>query len=286
MPAARRIARPIARGDVVLVPFPFSDLSAGKRRPAVVLWAHPARVDFLLAFVSSQRLRSHEVGDVAVLPTHPEFTLTGLAVPSKIRTTKLVTLSGALLKRWLGRLGPLAYGRSGSRVGGRPRHQHRALPRGGASRRTLPSRGPQRCGWHDSALGGSRRSRGIERRIRSSMARTETVARVNHQEHEGHQGKRDGRSSNPIFVALVFFVVKDPWAHGRFLGVRRSEFEPGHEVPGSQAVDASPYCAELSRRLRCRAPRSVHGTNRCELHHLPARPNEFTSKNVAGNFTR
>jgi len=89
------------------VPFPFSDRSAAKRRPAVVLWAHPARIDFLLAFISSQGLRVREVGDVPVLPTHPEFSLTGLAAASKIRTTKLVTLSGTLLRRWLGRLGPL-----------------------------------------------------------------------------------------------------------------------------------------------------------------------------------
>ena len=102
-----RIARPIARGDVVLVPFPFTDLSASKRRPAVVLWADPARADFLLAFISSQRIRASEVGAVPLLPTHPEFSLTGLAAPSTIRTTKAVTLSGALLRRWLGRLGPL-----------------------------------------------------------------------------------------------------------------------------------------------------------------------------------
>ncbi len=107
MPGRGHIARPIARGDIVLVPFPFTDLSATKRRPAVVLWADPARVDFLLAFISSQRIRASEVGAVALLPTHPEFSLAGLAAPSTIRTTKLVTLSGALLRRWLGRLGPL-----------------------------------------------------------------------------------------------------------------------------------------------------------------------------------
>ena len=107
MPTARRIARPIARGDVVLVPFPFSDLSSTKRRPAVVLLVDSNHADFLLAFISSQRLRAHEIGDVSLLPTHPEFRQTGLAVPSKIRTTKLVTLSDALLRRWLGRLGPL-----------------------------------------------------------------------------------------------------------------------------------------------------------------------------------
>ena len=102
-----RVTRPIARGDIVLIPFPFTDLSASKRRPAVVLWADPARVDFVLAFISSQRLRRAAVGDVPLLPTHPEFALTGLVMPSTIRATKLATLSGALLRRWLGRLGPL-----------------------------------------------------------------------------------------------------------------------------------------------------------------------------------
>ena len=42
-----------------------------------------------------------------ILPTHPEFSLTGLSTPSKIRATKLVTLERRLLTRWLGRIGPL-----------------------------------------------------------------------------------------------------------------------------------------------------------------------------------
>ncbi len=107
MPGRGRVTRPIARGDIVLVPFPFTDLSASKRRPAVVLWADPTRADLVLAFISSQRIRRTAVGDVPLLPTHPEFALTGLVAPSTIRATKLVTLSGALLRRWLGRLGPL-----------------------------------------------------------------------------------------------------------------------------------------------------------------------------------
>jgi mRNA interferase MazF len=99
--------RPVARGDIVLVAFPFTDLSQTKRRPAVVLWASPTQTDFTLAFISSRQIGQIAMGETAVLPTHPEFSLTGLSVPSKIRATKLVTLSRALVTRWLGRIGPL-----------------------------------------------------------------------------------------------------------------------------------------------------------------------------------
>ena len=105
--AQSRATRPIARGDIALVAFPFTDLSTTKRRPAVVLWADPAQTDFTLAFIGSQQIGRVGVGEIAVLPTHPEFALTGLGMPSKIRVTKLVTLARGLLKRWLGRLGPL-----------------------------------------------------------------------------------------------------------------------------------------------------------------------------------
>ncbi len=101
-----RMTRPLARGDIVLVAFPFTDLSTTKRRPALVLWADPAQTDFTLAFISSQ-LGQPSVGETVILPTHPEFSLTGLSTLSKIRATKLVTLARTLLTRWLGRIGPL-----------------------------------------------------------------------------------------------------------------------------------------------------------------------------------
>lgn len=99
--------RPVARGDVVLVAFPFTDLSQTKRRPAVVLWAAPTQTDFTFAFITSQQIGRIVIGETTVLPSHPEFSLTGLSVPSKIRVTKLVTLSRTLVTRWLGCLGPL-----------------------------------------------------------------------------------------------------------------------------------------------------------------------------------
>ena len=45
------------RGDVVLIPFPFTDLTTTKTRPAVVVSSqlyHQVRSELLLAYVSSQ----------------------------------------------------------------------------------------------------------------------------------------------------------------------------------------------------------------------------------------
>lgn len=100
-------SRPIvSRGDVVLVPFPFTDLTSTKLRPAVVFRAATDQSDFVLAFVSS-RVAPQGVGDVVVSPRHPEYGMTGLALASTIRLSKIVTLARSLLVRRIGRLGPL-----------------------------------------------------------------------------------------------------------------------------------------------------------------------------------
>jgi len=95
----------LARGDVVLAAFPFADLSATKRRPAIIIATHPAYGELTLAFVTSQHTGFASDAEVLLLPTHPEFPLTGLSVASKLRADKLVTLAPHLLTRKLGRLG-------------------------------------------------------------------------------------------------------------------------------------------------------------------------------------
>src|SRR5437870_5292463 len=97
--------RPLSRGDVVLTHFPFTDLSATKRRPAVIVGSDPTMMDFTLVFISSQQVAHLNPGETAVLTTHPEFALTGLTVDSKIRAAKIVTLSRTLITRRLGLLG-------------------------------------------------------------------------------------------------------------------------------------------------------------------------------------
>ncbi len=67
---------PLARGDIVLAAFPFADLSSTKRRPAVVVRTNFALGEFTLAFVTSQHAGSALDGEVLLLPSHPEFSLT------------------------------------------------------------------------------------------------------------------------------------------------------------------------------------------------------------------
>lgn len=90
------------RGDIVIVRFPFTDLSGSKRRPAIVLAVYPP--DIVVAFISSVIPPTPELSDVLVQPTRADFAATGLKVPSVIRLRKLATLDQNLITRRMGRL--------------------------------------------------------------------------------------------------------------------------------------------------------------------------------------
>ena len=47
------MAKPLHHGDVVLVPFPFADLSGRKVRPAVIVSTDPQGPELILAFITS-----------------------------------------------------------------------------------------------------------------------------------------------------------------------------------------------------------------------------------------
>jgi mRNA interferase MazF len=99
--------QPLARGDIVLAHVPFTDLSTTKLRPAAVAASNAAHDDYLLMFVSSRQNIVAEPGDLPLLPSHPEFYMTGLFAPSILRAGKMITLSSKLIERHIGRLGPL-----------------------------------------------------------------------------------------------------------------------------------------------------------------------------------
>lgn len=89
-------------GDVVLVPFPFTDQLATKKRPAVVVSSavyHRERPDLILIAVTSQVRPSNIVGEVAVA----RWKEAGLLKPSVIKPV-LATVHRSRVLRKLGRL--------------------------------------------------------------------------------------------------------------------------------------------------------------------------------------
>ena len=93
-------------GLVVLLRFPFSDLSSSKLRPAVVL-AHAGGADWVLCQVTS-----NPYGDPEALPLGAtSFASGGLSRDSFARPGKLFTASEAIVVRVAGSLTPVAHRR-------------------------------------------------------------------------------------------------------------------------------------------------------------------------------
>lgn len=91
-------------GDVVLVPFPFTDQSASKQRPGVIvsgLAYHRARRDLILMPITSQLRGSGDFGEVIV----QDWQSAGLLKPSAIKPV-LATFERSLVRKALGRLSP------------------------------------------------------------------------------------------------------------------------------------------------------------------------------------
>ncbi|MFN0146160.1 MAG: type II toxin-antitoxin system PemK/MazF family toxin [Dehalococcoidia bacterium] len=91
------------RGDVVTVPFPFTELTAAKIRPALVLGGW--RRDVTLAFLTTQP--TDDPYAVLLRPGTPEFQATGLRAASTVRLSRLVTVNVSTILRRLGTAGPM-----------------------------------------------------------------------------------------------------------------------------------------------------------------------------------
>ncbi|WP_020401699.1 type II toxin-antitoxin system PemK/MazF family toxin [Gracilimonas tropica] len=88
------------KGDIVLVPFPFTDLTGAKNRPALVLISDD--LDVTLCFISTQ-LKWKENTDIVLSPSNRN----GLKKKSLIRLSKIATVDKELV---LGKLGELNQG--------------------------------------------------------------------------------------------------------------------------------------------------------------------------------
>jgi mRNA interferase MazF len=80
------------KGDGVVVPFPFSDLSTVKRRPALVV-AAPGGDDIILCQITSQQIRDR----YAVGITETDFTEGTLRKLSNVRPNRLFSASTNLI---------------------------------------------------------------------------------------------------------------------------------------------------------------------------------------------
>ena len=87
------------KGDIVVVPFPFSDLTRSKRRPALVV-QHFDGEDLLLVQITSKSVSDH----LAIPLSVNEFQSGSLNKLSNIRPNKLFTSSRNLILYKIGSL--------------------------------------------------------------------------------------------------------------------------------------------------------------------------------------
>ena len=93
------------RGEVWLAHFPFTDDSAAKLRPVLVVSADRFNSgdDVVVVPISSKPNRDDPFS-IYLDPSHPEFSATGLRFPSAIKWTKLMAISKRVVTRRLGKL--------------------------------------------------------------------------------------------------------------------------------------------------------------------------------------
>jgi mRNA interferase MazF len=92
--------------DIVLLRFPFTDLSAAKLRPVLVLTQPNSQGDFVAVQVTSQLHHS-----VQAELTNSDFELGGLPKPSIVRPDKIFTLNQDLVARRVGKMKDAAFDR-------------------------------------------------------------------------------------------------------------------------------------------------------------------------------
>ena len=90
---------------IVLVPFPFDDLTQAKPRPAVCLTnAIGVHRHIVVAFITSQVPAAPMTTDIILDSNRADFQQTGLLVASTLRLHRLVTVNRSIIQRELGRL--------------------------------------------------------------------------------------------------------------------------------------------------------------------------------------
>lgn len=91
------------KGKIVLISFPFTDLTSTKLRPALVLYE--GEKDVVVAFISSRITKARPI-DISINENHSEFKQTGLKLASTVKLDKIATISKELILGEIGEVGP------------------------------------------------------------------------------------------------------------------------------------------------------------------------------------
>ena len=89
------------KGDVVVVPFPFSDLTQAKKRPALVISVLEGD-DLILCQITSQRIKDK----YAISIDDKDFAEGSLNQPSNVRPNRLFTADSHIVLYRVGNLTP------------------------------------------------------------------------------------------------------------------------------------------------------------------------------------
>lgn len=89
------------RGSIVILPFPFSDLSNSKRRPALVIGT-PDGEDIILCQITSKKVRDH----YALTLSPGDLSDGALNAVSNVRPNRIFTADRKIILYQLGKLKP------------------------------------------------------------------------------------------------------------------------------------------------------------------------------------
>jgi len=90
------------RGDIVVLPFPFSNLAASKLRPALIIASAGPHDDVILCMITSRRTRDAYATPLAA----SDFAEGALPQESNIRPNRLFTAETSIIVRRAGCLKP------------------------------------------------------------------------------------------------------------------------------------------------------------------------------------
>lgn len=90
------------KGKIILIPVPYTDLTAAKLRPALVIFE--GRQDLIIAAITTSIINAIPELDVFIHNKCPEFYKTGLKAASILKLTKISTVRKDLAKGELGEI--------------------------------------------------------------------------------------------------------------------------------------------------------------------------------------